>query len=37
MIIFEDKYSDNILKTAIEINKLVNKININNLDHKIKI
>lgn len=37
MIIFEDKYSDGTLQTAIEIIDLVKKINIANFKHKIDI
>ena len=37
MLIFDEKHSDNILKTSIEIRKLVNNLNIANFKHKITI
>jgi hypothetical protein len=37
MLIFNEKESDNIIKTAIEIRELVGKINIANFKHKITI
>ncbi|MDQ7022944.1 MAG: adenylate/guanylate cyclase domain-containing protein [Candidatus Gracilibacteria bacterium] len=37
MLVFDEKNSDNVLKTAIEIIELVNKINISNFKDKINI